>query len=484
MTGLDLLWPFQLEAVEKARPNLILLCCDDMGAGKTYIGAGTDVVRREQSALPAARTLIFAPLSTHQGDTSSWKETYELVTGLRAFVIDPKARAQSWRRFDNYPGPCAWIMHYEAARLMPELVRVRWLHVILDECHRIQNRKAQQTQAIKKIPTTYKTGLSGTPTTGNPDKFWSVLNWLDRKAWSSYWNFRKSFVADAPVYGKDGELLPYRQIIGPQNVEELQRRIAPFYIRRTKKQVLPNLPDKLPAIRRIVELGPEQRRVYKEMKRDMIAWVHRQQQESGSDDMDPIMAQNAAVRTMRMQQFSGAYATVTQELKTIKTGERVLKDVVKLSEPSAKLDEVMSILKDNEDQQFAVWSNFKQMIDLLEARLVKAGIDYSKITGDVPAAERGAEIGWFQRGENRVFIGTVQAGGVGITLTATNMPIFLDRNWSPAINVQCEDRHHRPGQTREVQPVDIIAKDTVDLSRIEGIEMKWSWVLKLLGDIP
>jgi len=473
MTGLADLWPFQLHAVEKGRNSLFFLCCDDMGSGKTYIGCGMDLVRREQSP-GLSRTLVLAPISTHQGSDSSWKETYERVTGLPAFVIDPKSRAWSWRQFEEYTEPCAFIMHYEAVRLMPELHRFTWLHVILDECHRIQNRKAIQTQQVKKLKTAYKLGLSGTPATTNPDKFWSVLNWLDRKEWSSYWKFRALYIVDEPVYGADGEIAgggQARQIIGVQNVEQLHRRIEPYYIRRTKKQVLPDLPDKLPTSKRFVELGPEQRAAYKSMKQDMIAWVKRMQAETGSDEMTPIMAQNAAVKALRLVQFADAYAVWDEE-----TGK------VKLSEPSSKLDEVMMILKENPDQQFAIWSAFRQMIDLVEVRLKKAGIGYSIVTGAIPSAERGAQIQAFQEGRNRIFIGTIAAGGVGITLTATNMPIFIDRDRSPALNRQAEDRHHRAGQKREVQPIDIMARGTIDQTRLEQMEAKWSWILTLLGD--
>lgn len=89
----------------------------------------------------------------------------------------------------------------------------------------------------------------------------------------------------------------------------------------------------------------------------------------------------------------------------------------------------------------------------------------------------------FQRGETRVFAGTIQAGGVGITLTAASTVVFLDRNWSPALNLQAEDRLHRIGQAESVQVIDIMARDTVDLGRHAVIEMKKGWIQQLLGDI-
>jgi hypothetical protein len=142
----------------------------------------------------------------------------------------------------------------------------------------------------------------------------------------------------------------------------------------------------------------------------------------------------------------------------------------------------MQILEDNPDEQIVVFSQFKQIIHLLEKRLVKSGISHVLLTGDTPQEERGNIVERFQKGEAKVFAGTIAAGGVGITLTASSTIVFLDRSWSPALNQQSEDRLHRIGQKEAVQVIDIMARDTVDLGRKQRLEQKWSWIRELLGD--
>src|SRR5690606_24192000 len=117
-----------------------------------------------------------------------------------------------------------------------------------------------------------------------------------------------------------------------------------------------------------------------------------------------------------------------------------------------------------------------QILPLLAQRLEKKGITYGIFTGDTKDSERKEIIRDFQAGDRRVFAGTIQAGGVGITLTAASTVVFLDRGWSPAINEQAEDRLHRIGQKNAVQVIDMMAKGTVDIGRKEMLEQKSEWL--------
>lgn len=365
--------------------------------------------------------------------------------------------------------PSVIIVHWEGLRLMPWLKATPWLHIIADECHRMQNRQAQQTTAIKRLSTVFKTALSGTPVTTNPQNFWSVLNWLYPKEFSSYWKFYGKFV-DFEIKYIDGGARKFREVQGPKNVDVLHEKIGNFYIRHMKKKeccvhhpqgVQPELPDKY-FDEITVELGPKQRKLYNDMKKDMLAWV-------GEFDDKPIAAPMAIAKLVRLQQFAGAYADVDS------AGN------VKLIDPSAKLDALMERLKDT-DGKIVVFSQFKQMINLLEARLKKKDYQFVKLTGDTPQAVRGSLISKFQEGDAQVFAGTIGAGGVGITLTASSQMHFLDRSWSPALNWQAEDRCHRIGQPNAVQVIDYIAKGTVDLGKQQRLEVRSEWLRKLLGD--
>src|SRR6185295_6181407 len=193
-----------------------------------------------------------------------------------------------------------------AVRLMPQLQKLTWLHIIGDEIHRICGRTTAVFKSFKKIKAGFKTGLSGTPTTGAPTQMWPILNWLYPKVYTSYWKF-----FEETVYWDFDESGRYKKIIGlkPEGVEKLQRELSEFTVRRLLRDVRPNMPDRLPEETIWVDLLPIQRKAYNEMRDDMIAWVLAKEQESGTDEItDPIVAQAAVSRLTRLLQFSCAYA--------------------------------------------------------------------------------------------------------------------------------------------------------------------------------
>jgi SNF2 family DNA or RNA helicase len=142
----------------------------------------------------------------------------------------------------------------------------------------------------------------------------------------------------------------------------------------------------------------------------------------------------------------------------------------------------MQLIEDNPNDQIVVFGQSKQVINMLSHRLTKKNIPTGILTGDTPQGDRGRLVTAFQRGDLRVFAGTIGAGGVGITLTASSTVVFLDRAWSPAVNRQAEDRLHRIGQKNAVQVIDIVARNTVDLGRLQRIRRKWIWLRQILGD--
>lgn len=445
---IDTLFEFQRQDVLKLKGIENCVIANEMGTGKTYEALARDeelrgTLRRQH------RTLIIAPLTV----LSSWKEHIEtLLPWATIRLIDPKKRDDFLKVEADY-----YLVHYEALRLMPKLKEKVWFHIIADECHRVKNRKAQQTRALKAIKSKYKTAMSGTPVVNAPQDWWSVLHWLYPKTFSSYWTFYKRYVDHEITYPQG-----YHVIKGPKNEEELLAQIDPFYVRRLKKDVLKDLPDKYYTTI-WVDLHPQQRKVYEDMRKDLVAWV-------GEHQDTPLFATAVIAQLVRLQQFAVAYADVSSD------------GVVVLAEPSSKLDALMQVLEDNPSEQVVIFSQFKKLIRLTEGRLQKSNIPYVSLTGDTPQAERGNVVRSFQEGKARVFMGTIAAGGVGITLHAASTVVFLDRSWSPALNGQAEDRLHRIGQKSAVQVIDIIARDTVDLGRRQKLIQKLDWIMRLLGD--
>jgi len=398
-------------------------------------------------------------------------------------VINPKDRQLL---IDKLQQPYHYyILHWEALRLIKELKSVPWWHVIADEVHRAKNRKAQQTIELKKLRTNFKTGLSGTPADNNPQDLWSILNWLYPRTWTSYWSFERHFVkvqrhtvgvCTAVINGElcnDYHKNAFTKVIGVEHVDELHAAIKPYYLRRLKQQVMEDLPDKY-YTKIDVELLPRQRRIYNQMRDDMLAWI-------GAHEHEPIAAPVVIAQLVRLQQFAVAYA----ELETVykmKDGEKVAVTKVKLSEPSSKIDALADILEDNPGKQVVIFSQSKQAIYMVGRRLERMKIPHVLFTGDHTADERTRFVEDFQAGKAQVFAGTIHAGGEGITLTAASIVVFLDRAWNPSRNRQAEDRLHRIGQKNAVQVIDIVAKDTIDAGRLQHINLKWSWLKELLGD--
>lgn len=445
------LYPFQEEAVTKLEQRVSVLIGDDMGLGKTFEAIALDLRRRASFGDYKLKTLVVCPLAMVSTWTKAW---FECAPELRILAINNKDRSHFLDELqdDVYD---VFIMHWPALRLMPELQEVKWFHIIADEAHALQNRKSKQTLALKAIPTGYRSALTGTPAFDKPDDLWSILNWLYPTYWSSYWAYYNKHVMFTQFNG-------YKTIIGVNNAEELQNEMAGFYVRRRKEEVLKDLPDKYYTEIR-VDLHPQQRRAYKSMKDNMLAWI-------GQHEHEAVVAPVIIAQLTRLQQFACAYAEFNED-----------KGKMFLSEPSSKLDAVMEVIEST-NQQVVVFSQFAQMVNLLAKRLEKKGITCGKFIGDTPADERAKIITDFQEGKIQVFAGTISAGGVGITLTAASTVIFIDRSWSNALNLQAEDRLHRIGQKSSVQVVDIIANETIDSKRIKVIQQKWSWIKRLIGD--
>jgi SNF2 family DNA or RNA helicase len=508
MTTTDLepkytLLDFQSEMVEKALKVPVFICGDDMGLGKTIEGMEVDRRRRVADGGKRLKTLIVTTLS----GTDVWTQHYEtFLPQLRTTVIDPKNRHVFIRRLEQGIAD-VYIIHWDIIR-MPEMLdalrQVKWFHVIGDEIHRVKNRKAQVTQAFKKIGTRYKLGLSGTPGDNKPDDIWSPLNWILPKTFGSYWNFFKYYCD----YDKAEE--GYRIVTGVRNVSHLHNIIGKYWIRRRKEQVAKDLPDKYYTTH-WVELNPTQRRAYDQMRKKQLAWV-------GEHEDQPVAAPIVVTMLMRLQQFAVSGIEVEQGTKRVrnkyfdptrpevkeedienvgyfdKVEGRFIGDnwrmrtveviIYKMVDPSSKLDYLMDLLKDVDldANPIVVFTQFKRAATLLSERLTKAKIPHGVVTGDVPKSSRDQAVLDFQKGRSKVFVGTIGSCRESITLTRSSTVVFIDRAWSPSWNRQAEDRCHRLGQVNAVQVIDLVARNTLDLGRMQHYKLKWTWLQRMFGD--
>lgn len=470
------LWPFQDSDISYLENQPSALIKWDMGLGKTFGALERDRRLRARHDHPDEPTLVCAPLQTH-GQWADWiGRIYRHTPCIYSFSEDRELALKHLKHGD----PGFYILHWELLRnvnpkywaareLYPELLRTKFFHVIADECHRVKSRKAQQAKVLKKInhnsksPTGfdgYRTGLTGTPITNRPPDLWSILNWLRPKEYSSYWAYDARYAIWVPVIRGSKQ---YREYVGPKNEEELRRKIRPFTVQRRKEDVLPDLPARYFTTIK-VDLSAAQRRAYDSMRKNMVAWI-------GEHEDDPLIATAAVAKLMRLQQLAIAHASFDDEGN------------ITLSEPSSKLDAVMEKLEDTEEQ-VVIFSQSKQAIKLLAARLSNQGISCSIFHGDVAQSQRRIELDRFKSGEARVFVATGQSGGEGLDgLQLASTLIRIDRSWSHARDDQEISRLDRAGQKSAVHVIDIVARDTVDQLKFRRIDQKRNWAAQVLDEL-
>jgi SNF2 family DNA or RNA helicase len=480
-------YQFQIEDVEKIERQKAGAIGSEMGTGKTHEAIALDEVWWKRGAPP---TLIVAPLNTFD----SWLEKYSMQSPKSdLIVIDRKNRDKFTDEIRRRRGD-VFIMHHEAMRLMPELAGFTFNVIVADEAHREANYKAQQTRALKKLHANYKLAMSGTLSGDQPQNLWSILNWLWPKYYTSYWRFFKHYVIQEHVDDPSGKTHGYRKVVGVQNVAQLKKEMEPFFVRHLKKErccenhpdgVMWWLPDKVyDSI--WVDLTPTQKRVYEEMRKTMVAWIN-------NHEDTPLVAGQAITQLTRLSQMAIATPEIvgTKWVRNSK-GERVEVDDVRLTAPSSKIDAVKEKILDasydssGKPKQFLVYSSSKQAVYLAAGIFERAGITTSTFTGDTPQAERTGMVKRFVEGDFQVFLATIPAiseGTDGLQY-ATDTAIFLDRSWSTIKNKQAEDRLHRGGTKDTVQIIDVMARGTLDWGRHQKLEMKWSWIKQILGDIP
>ena len=352
---------------------------------------------------------------------------------------------------------------------LDKLKTIQWDMILPDEAHKLKNPKAQWTRNIKRLKATNRHIMTGTGFVNNPAEMWSLLNFLHPSEFSSYWAFRNYFCdqyLDARGFRVIRGILPYRL----DEFRRLRKRLGPRHLMST---VHKNVQKPIESVHE-VDLNTTQRKMYSEIK-TVLATMDQQ----GSTLQSP----NVLSQLNRLRQISVATPEVLGR-HFDKNQNRMVYDI-RLVEPSAKLDEVMDILKelDEPDQKVVIFSNFKDPLDLLKVRLDKANIGYVHMQQHHSESERYRI--WhdlFRKPENQVFLSTLALGGESINLSCAQYLIFLDRSWSPKDMMQAIGRVYRPGQEHACEVIYINARRTVDSYVKKKLDTKEGWFHEIFGD--
>ncbi len=375
---------------------------------------------------------------------SVWEEEAHTFWPWKVERLPNEQKKRRWcmdrvRTLKKADEPVLLIVHYEALNLVASDGNKsgrgwdkygEWDMVVADEFHRFKNPTTKMSRSLKKIPTRYKLGLSGSIIENHAEELFSPLNWLFPDRYKSKWRDWNDRFLDY-VEG------PYGQIcvgIKLDRLEELQQELGVFMVYRRKKDELVDLPPRTDEPR-LLTLNDGQRLAYDELEAQCITQL---------EDDSLVVGEAGLVMLTRLRQIA--------------TGLELVSNV----KDSSKMDFALNMIQENEDGVFVVFSWYKAGVRALAERLHDANIDSWVVDGDVKQKDRGERIKRFMNGEKRVFIGTLSTLGESVNLQRADNAIFLDRSWNPATNVQAADRIYRIGQENPVTITYLIAKDTVD----------------------
>ena len=444
-----------------------VLNADGMGAGKTVQTIGA-ILLNKMDGKPY-KTLIICPSSMK----GAWKREIELVTDELHPVIMNSKMEKRYRIYEDEIGNYdTVIISYDGFLadydelcnyFKPDII-------VIDECHRIANRQNKITQALIGGKTVKKTFtmmcdphsiylLTGTPISNKLEDLYAMLKLIDPGifSWTGFGN-RYTIVEEAQRWLHSGGVArphAYTKIVGYRNEKELKAKLSLHMIRRTKDEILPELPEKVYQIVEI-DLDEEERKIYKDLKEDYRASIRGKE----------LTVTDALTWMTRAQQIANSLETVP--------GSGTKK--------SSKLAELIKIVEaEAPNRKILVFSKYKTMTHIIERELKH--LKPLHLNGDTPSEKRTEMIDRFQTTEdNRVFISTIKAGGVGITLTAADLVIFYDIAWTPAANAQAADRVHRIGQRNSVLVLTLRARNTVDERLFDVCMGKQGVVDEMLGD--
>ena len=431
--------PYQIDGalwlLELAQSGHGGLLADDMGLGKTVQSLAM------MESLPGPH-LVVCPSSL----VWNWKrEAGFFVPDLRALALDGPEREA---RFEEIPNSSIVITSYALLRRDIEKYKAHHFStVFLDEAQHIKNPDSQNAKAASALKSGARFILTGTPLENSIRDLWSLFDFLIPGYLGSRKDFQDRY--EKPLAeGARGSVWP-----------RLLRRVKPRMLRRNKKDILTELPDKIEQLVE-VELTPDQKAIYTQLQIAARAEVDALKDSGGAARMRVLTA------LLRLRQASCDLRLLGGKSPT----------------PSAKLEALLELVREASDggHRTLVFSQFTGMLDLIAPALDEDGITWCRLDGST--RDRSAVVERFQSDSSiAVFLISLKAGGTGLNLTAADTVIHFDPWWNPAVEAQATDRAHRIGQKNVVTSIKLIARDTVEQRVLEMQAKKQALITDLLN---
>ncbi|MBD5653864.1 MAG: DEAD/DEAH box helicase [Candidatus Eremiobacteraeota bacterium] len=404
------------------------ILADEMGLGKT-LQVLNYLLRRKMIEGPAP-SLVIAPTSV----THTWEnEIARFAPELKVLRLHSGSERAS--RYEDVPNADVVITSYALARLdAQQLAGYHFRTLILDEAQNAKNPSSQIARVVRSLHADHRLALTGTPVENSLRDLWAIFAFVEPGLLGTETSFRRRF--EIPIADNDEKA-----------IATLRSRLEPFLLRRTKEDVAPELPERT-EVSLACDLSPLQRRLYRGVaeaaRRDVFAIVDQQGIESAQ-----VHVLAALTRLRQICAHPGLlFEEHREEADASAKFEAFLETV----------DEILS-----GGHRLLVFSAFASMLRIMRTALDKRGIKYGYLDGSTKDKDRQDEVARFMAPDGPpLFLCSLKAGGVGLTLTAADYVILYDPWWNPAVERQAIDRTHRIGQQRAVTAYRLVTTGTVE----------------------
>lgn len=399
---------------------------DDMGLGKTLQALALILSRAADGP-----TLVIAPTSV----CLNWvSEAARFAPTLNVKMFGAGDRADTLSTLQPFD---LVVVSYGLLQLEAALFAgVQWRTIVLDEAQAIKNGATKRSQAVMALHGDFRMACTGTPLENHLGELWNLFRFINPGLLGSIEQFNLRFAA--PIEKPQD----HRATVGARN--RLRRLIQPFMLRRTKSQVLTELPPRT-EITLEVDLSAEETALYESLRRTALETL-------------------AAVEGPAEKKSIQILAEIMKLRRACCNPNLVSPELGIASSKLAAFAHLLAGLLENR-HKVLVFSQFVDHLALIRAHLDANDIGYQYLDGSTPMAERKKRVDAFQAGIGDVFLISLKAGGVGINLTAADYVIHMDPWWNPAVEDQASDRAHRMGQQRPVTIYRLVARHTIE----EGI---------------
>lgn len=420
----SVLRPYQCEGVKWLTQLTAMgmggILADDMGLGKTL-----QVIAYIRGVRPKAPVLIVAPSTL----TYNWQKEIEKFTpDARSIIINGPAETRR--------GLIEKVEEYEFVITSYPLLRrdialykgIEFSYCFIDEAQYIKNPKTMNAVSVKRINARRKFALTGTPIENSLMELWSIFDFVMPGYLKSSKEFRNRFELPAV---RDGNTAV---------TDMLRAMIKPFVLRRMKKDVLNELPEKIETTV-YSDLTKEQKAIY-------------------TDYLSVVKGEARSILEAHGNRFM--ILTLLLRLRQICCHPKLFDGGYEFG--SGKLDLLMELTSNavESGHRVLIFSQFKAMLDIIGETLDNSGLQYFYINGSTPLNERTEMAERFNNGEREIFLVSLKAGGTGLNLTGADMVVHYDPWWNPAVTDQATDRAYRIGQTRAVNVIKLAASGTIE----------------------